>query len=365
MHWFYAPSFLPHSSQIHWATGRDEETPADFGNPDEELHTLMEQAAWVDFSHMGMVQVAGPQRIDYFGGLTTQQVRQLAADRTLYGALLTPQGRYLWDFTLVEYPTPEQLLLLTEPDRVPELLQQLKLYILRAKVQVADARKTYGLMGIIGPQAEQAVGRLFPDLALAECPLGGSFTPRPGLRLWRDPRHEKFGWRLLLPAEQWITMGERFAAVLPMAGCSAWEGYRIHHGLPRGGNEWIAHETLPLEAGLQEMNGVDFNKGCYVGQETTARTHYRATLKKRLFQVSGPAGFSCPSGTPVQRDDGKEAGLITSHHAPTGAGMALLRLTDVENIPQHPLFAQGQPLTVHKPSWARWNEVPGDSPLKG
>ena len=349
---FYPPSAHP----SHWTTDRGITTPADFGDPLAEYHTLMAKVAWVDFSHPGVVALSGPDHLDFLGGLITNQVRHVSATRSIHASLLTPQGRYLWDFTLVEEKTgtePARVLLVTEPDRVPELIQQMAFYRLRAKVQISDEGAAFHLLGLVGPETDQAIGSLFPGLGPLDAALGTTVSPETGLRLWRDPRHEKFGWRLLLPATQWRTMSERMATRLPPAGWTAWEAYRLHHALPRGGNEMIPQETLPLEAGLWEMNGVDFGKGCYVGQETTARTHHRATLKKRLFQVAGPPGVNWPPGTTVHRPDGQEIGVVTSHCPLTGTALALLRLAEVAHT-EGSLRIQGQPVTATKPSWAAW-----------
>lgn len=353
----YPPSFLPQADSLHPTTDQDAPTVADFGDWETEYKTLLEKAAWVNFSHLGKVALSGPDHIPFFGGLTTNQVGNLSESRSLYSALLTPQGRYLWDFTLVHHAMAgtEQMLLLTEPDRVRELIQQIAFYKLRAKVSITDETHASALVGIIGPEADQAVGRLFPQLSLAESLLGASYTPEPGLRLWRDPRHRLFGWRLLIPVDRWPTMYERLSGVLPPAGFTAWEACRIHCGLPRGDHELTPHETLPLEAGLLEMNGVDFGKGCYLGQETTARTQHRATIKKRLFHVTGTVGAPWTRGTPIHQADGKEVGVITSSCPQIGAALALLRVAEWENRAREPLYAQGQPISVSKPSWAQWS----------
>ncbi|MEO5348763.1 MAG: hypothetical protein H7836_03860 [Magnetococcus sp. YQC-3] len=344
----------PLLAQIHWTTDRGEPTPADFGDPTGEYTCLMEKAAWVDFSHQGKVALTGRECVDFFAGLTTNQVRHVSTARSLYSALLTPQGRYLWDFTLLADGGAEEqpgLLLISEPDRIAELVQQIAFYRLRAKIQITDRSRDFILLGLVGPEADLAIQQIFPDLPLTESTAGATFAPATGARLWRDPRHGAFGWRLLIPVAQWITMREQLLAARPLAGFTAWESCRIQHALPRGGNELIPNETLPLEAGLWEMNGVDFAKGCYLGQETTARTHHRATLKKSLFQVVGAPGSTWAPGTDVVRADGKESGKITSHCPRTGTALALLRSEDV--VQHQPLSVQGAPVTINKPSWAR------------
>ncbi|WP_130471040.1 YgfZ/GcvT domain-containing protein [Candidatus Magnetaquicoccus inordinatus] len=349
---FYASLAVP----PQWTNDRGEATPADFADPHAEYQNLLHKAAWVNFSHMGMVALEGSERRTFFSGLTTNQVNRLAADQSLYSALLTPQGRFLWDFTLLEYGTQEQaeqLLLLCEPDRVAELIQQILFYRLRSKISVTDRRQSFYLLGIIGPEAQSHLAALFPELHLHNERLGQTWIPKPGWRLWLDPRHEKFGWRLLLPQEGWSTISKRFAELLPVAGWTAWQQYRVANGLPRGGSEWTPNVTLPLEAGLLELHGVDFSKGCYVGQETTTRTHHRGTLKKRLFRITGPQEISWETPLTVQRADGKEVGQLTSFCPQTGQGLAILYTAEV-NHAHGALFIQGKTVMADKPDWAQW-----------
>lgn len=338
------------SPKIHWTTDRGEPTPADFGDSEEEWLTLSEKAAWVDFSHMGCIALSGPERVTFLGGLVTNQVRHVTKTRSIYSAMLTPQGRFLWDFTIVE--GQEHLLLITEPDRVPERIQQLSFYILRAKVQPTDECAALGVLGVAGPLADQAIQQLFPPLEPTRMVPGATFAPEENVYLWRDPRHPGFGWRLLLPTAHLAAMRARLSALLKPAGFTAWEAYRIRLALPRAGNELISQETLPLEAGLLELNGVDFGKGCYIGQETTARTHHRGTLKKRLFQVTFPVGESLLPRTQVLLPDGKEVGVITSSAPQIGHGLAILRLAEVAC--NEPLRAGGVTVVAHKPTWAQW-----------
>ena len=338
------------SSKINWTIDQDGTTPADFGDSQAEYRTLSENAAWIDFSHYGCVALSGPERLTFLGGLITNQVRHVSASRSLYSAMLTPQGRFLRDFTMVEYQ--DQLLLITEPGKISEWLPQISMYLLRSKVQITDPSTAFGLLGVAGPHAEQAIRQLFPDLQIDTAESGATWSPELGKRLWRDPRHPDFGWRLLVPAEQLPAMRERLWAVLPAAGLHAWETYRMGHALPRGGNELIAGETLPLEVGLLELNGVDFGKGCYVGQETTARTHHRGTIKKRLFQITFVAGAPISPGMPIVLPEGKEAGVVTSSAAQAGIGLAHLRLSDVNS--NAPLTVQGVVLLAQKPAWAAW-----------
>lgn len=349
------------SDPITWTSDRGCQTPADFGNPQKEYQIVTEKSAWVDSSHYGVVEISGPDRIAFFGGLITNQIKNVSPSRSVYSAMLTPQGRFLWDFTLVH--TQDTLLLVTEPDRVQALVQRISMYILRAKVKVVDVSHAFSLFFIAGPEAKHSVATLFPDLNSQETFLtadlgvtffleAGSNEGLDGIHLWQDPRHIDFGWRLLVPTQKGEAFRTLLMSKLPIAGLSAWDSYRIIRGLPRGGSELLVEQSLPLESGLLELNGVDFGKGCYIGQETTARTHHRGTLKKRVFQVTFHSKEAAPPGTPVLVSGKVEAGIITSSSQNVLAGLALLRLSDVEN--QQPLSVLGEVIQIFKPSWAKW-----------
>ena len=336
-----------------WTDDRGGKTPAHYGDARAEYEQLCQRAAWLEFSHGGLIAVSGPERVAFLGGLITNQVRKVGEEQTVYAAMLTPQGRFLWDFTIVSHQ--ERLLLATEPDRVAELAQRLSMYLMRSKAQVAVlAAGEFSLLGVAGPDADAVVADLFSLPAVAAATLGATFSPDAETRLWRDPRHAAFGWRMLVPAAAADALRQRLAKALPGAGFTAWQAYRVHCCLPRGGSELIPDKTLPLEAGLEDLHGVVFDKGCYVGQETTARTKHRGTLKKRLFQVRfAEDGAPLPSGTPLLNPNGKEVGVLATVSEQAGAALAVLRLSDVAK--NETLTAMAREVTVHKPEWASWN----------
>lgn len=355
---FVSPLYA-HSDPVPPVTeDRGYPTPRHFGDPRQECNTLRENAGLVDFSHLGVVAVSGEERVTFLGGLITQQIRKAGPEQAVYAHMLTAQGRFQWDFTILE--RDGGFLLVTEPDRVDGLLQRLAMYKLRAKVQLQDARAEVGVLGVIGPRGAEALGRIFAQLELADAPLGKTLHPEPGITLWRDPRHEGYGWRLAAPVAELPPLWKRLAALIPPAGWEAWEHLRVSQALPRGGAEWIPDETLPLEAGLLELHGVDFGKGCFVGQETTARTHHRGTLRRRVYALSFPRGTLPPVGAEIQRADGKEAGIVTSvsRMGDETLGLGLIRQSD--RWGHSTLHAAGLPLSSQRPSWATWEEPDGD-----
>ncbi len=203
-------------------------------------------------------------------------------------------------------------------------------------------------MSVEDASAEFAVAALFGDavpaaLGLADTP--GSAAPFGGGLAYVDPRLAALGARALLPKAN-------AAAALDAAGCAPaglddYDRLRISLGVPDGSRDLEVEKSILLENGFDELHGVDWDKGCFLGQELTARTKYRALIKKRLLpvEIDGPAPAL---GTPVLAD-GKEAGVMRS--ATDGIGLALLRL---EYLAEEggTLTAGEARLTPKKPDWA-------------
>jgi tRNA-modifying protein YgfZ len=335
-----------------WILDGGEEVPAQFSDIDQELHNLNNSAALIDFSHQSLVEISGPERVSFLQGLTTNQIKDIKADSSFYSTMLTPQGRFLWDYTICE--TGDTLILTAEPGQGSPLVKALTFYLMRTKAVIKDVSSNYGILAIVGPNATQTINELFPDCDIKDAPLGATFTTDENIRLWRDPRNEDFGWRLLVNSENYLQLWKKISDKISPAGHEAWERYRIQKGLPRGGKELIPNKTLPLEAGLFDLNGVSFQKGCFVGQETTARTHHRGTLKKRVFQVTLETDSTVADGTLVLTSSQKEAGIVTSSALHNGYchALALLRLSDV--VEGKELSILGHKVSVHKPIWASW-----------
>ncbi len=342
---------LPETTTWNSADGVD--VAAHFFTPEQELEILRSDAAVLDFSHRGLVAVSGEEREQFIQGLTTNQIKDLKADQCIYSAILSPQGRFLWDFTIVQ--NGETMLLDIEPGQGGALVQKFMFYLMRTKATIKEVSAAYGLMALVGPKAAEYLGTIFPDLDLTDAALGKTFALSGEKLLWRDPRNEHFGWRLLVTADEYADTWEKITKKFTPAGESAWEMFRIMQGLPKGGVDIIPNKSLPLEAGFHDLNGVSFSKGCFVGQETTARTHHRGTLKKRLFQVILEGDGPVTAETPVLTPSDKEAGHITSaiSHDGNCHGLATLRLSDVAAGKQ--LTAAGRKLTAHKPHWAGWD----------
>ena len=235
------------------------------------------------------IALSGEDRVAFLQGLVSNDVALAAPGRAVWAALLSPQGKWLADFFV--FAEAERLLLDAEADQADSLVQRLSRFRLRSRVSLA----------------------VEPGLVVV---AGWGDAPRPGGTSAPDPRHPGAGWRALLPT-----------APAADATPEDYDRHRLFLGLPAGARDMEADKTVLLEAGFDELAGISWTKGCYMGQELTARTKYRGLLKKRLFPVAveGPLPAR---GTPVLREDGAELGEMRSGR--DGLGLALLRMPVAE-----------------------------------
>jgi len=283
----------------------------------------------------GVLAVSGPDARVFLQGLVSNDVRRVAPDRAIYAAFLTPQGRYLHDFFIAEIAG--ELHLDCEASRRADLLRRLSLYRLRSKVALSDSTDSLAVALLYGEGAGASFS-LPADPGRAAPMAAGT-----GI-VYVDPRLPDLGLRTILPREEQ-------EAVLRSAGFRPgdredYDRLRISLGVPDGSRDLPVERAILLENGFDELHGIDWQKGCYMGQELTARTRYRGLVRKRLLPVviEGPPPSS---GEPVFFD-GQEAGEMRS--AVEGIGLALIRL---EFLGREGSFRAGKArLLPRKPRWA-------------
>lgn len=284
----------------------------------------------------GILAVAGPDRRSFLQGLVSNDVMKLMPDRALYAAFLTPQGKYLHDFIMIEHA--EEIWLDCEQARLADLKRRLSVYRLRAKVELSE-RSDPAVAALFGDRAFAALG--LPEQAGATCRW------QDGIALV-DPRLPDLGVRLVADRGRLARFPEggrdaRGPSTVP-ADFAAYDRHRLALGIPDGSRDLVPEKSILLEAGFDELHGVDWQKGCYIGQELTARTKYRGLVKKRLFPVRIDGDAPSP-GTLVMRD-GKEAGELRS--AQDGLGLALLRL---DAVADDRLSAGASGIAPQRPAW--------------
>jgi tRNA-modifying protein YgfZ len=297
------------------------------------LYAAMANGSFVLLGDRGVLAVSGPDRRAFLQGLVSNDVDKVGQDAARYAALLTAQGKYLHDFIMVA--VGESIWLDAEAGRLADLKRRLSIYRLRAKVSLDD-RPDLAVMAVFGEGASAALD--LPEEPGTARPFGS------GVALV-DPRLTALGARVILPHEAARpTLGN---AGLAEAGFAAYDRLRLSLGVPDGSRDLIFEKSLLLESGFDELNGIDWQKGCYIGQELTARTKYRGLIKKRLMPVRIDGPIPQP-GTTVSVD-GRDVGEMRSSR--DELGVALLRIEPV--LEGKRLTAESTVIVPLKPDWMR------------
>jgi folate-binding protein YgfZ len=219
-------------------------------------------------SDRGVVKVSGSDARDFLNGLLTTDVMLLRPGLGRFGALLTPQGKIITDFLITEAPSGHGGGFLIDCPRAlaQALADKLGFYRLRAKVEIENLSDSLGALA-----AWDGDPALKPDLAFA------------------DPRNVALGWRILVPGELAQKAADLIGA--EMVDSSAYDAHRIASGVPRGGLDFIYGDAFPHETNMDRLHGIDFDKGCYVGQEVVSRMQHRGTARTRTVRIvlDGPA----------------------------------------------------------------------------
>ncbi len=295
----------------------------------------MQQAFHLIAEQRGLIAISGDDRTAFLQGLVSNDVSRVSAERAVYAALLTPQGRFLHDFFIGAIG--ETLYLDCEASRRDDLRRRLSIYRLRSKVTLADATSDFAVALLYGTD-------LAAQLGLDAEP--GAARPWEGGVVYVDPRLPELGARAILPRAE---AGAILARADLIPGSAAdYDRLRLSLGVPDGSRDLPVEKAILLENGFDELHGIDWQKGCYMGQELTARTRYRGLVRKRLLPVEIDGPLPAP-GTPVMAGD-KEAGEMRS--GIDGLGLALLRLEHLDDADGEGLRCGGSRLKPHRPAWA-------------
>lgn len=269
----------------------------------------------------GVIKIGGEDARHLLNGLVTSDVLDLQPGTAKFGALLTPQGKIITDFLVTASPDGD-LLLDCPKALAPQLATKLGFYKLRAKVTIESMSDSLGVLAVW--DGEPNVTEYFG---------------------YADPRMTTLGWRIMVPANQAEIAAQALGAELVDA--RAYDAHRIACGVPRGGSDFSYSDAFPHEANMDRLHGVDFEKGCYVGQEVISRMQHRGTARTRIVRmiIDGPSpepGINVEAG-------GKPLGIMGS--AADGAGIALLRIDRVADAIDagFALTAGGIPVRVASP----------------
>ena len=294
--------------------------------------------AFTALQDRGVIHVAGPDAVPFLQGIVSNDVTKVTPGQAIHAAFLTAQGKYLHDFFIA--PWEERLIIDCEALRAADLARRLLMYKLRAQISI-EQKPDLTVYAAFG--ADTA-------LALGLEPGAGAARPFDGGIAFNDPRLTEAGARIILPS------GGAEAALIE-AGFNgtdraAYDRHRLNLGLPDGSRDMEIDKSILLECGFEELNGVDFEKGCYLGQEVTARTKHRGLIKKRLLPVDID-GTPPEPGTPLMLGD-MEAGEMRSSSG--DVGLALIRIerfAEAQAEGKH-FTATGATIKARKPSWAEF-----------
>jgi hypothetical protein len=285
----------------------------------------------------GVVRVSGADARTFLDGLVTCAVDRVTPWSPRLGALLSPQGKILFDFIVFQAPEEDGggYYLDTLRAFAPDLVKRLTLYKLRAKVAIEDLSEGLGLV------------------------VGWRSAPRPpddaGLS-GPDPRLGALGWRAIVAAQD--------AGEFASGRAEDYHAYRIALGVPEAGKDFLLTEAFPHEALMDQLRGVDFDKGCYVGQEVVSRMQHRGTARTRVVPLLYPEGFAPEAGTDVTAG---ERTLGKTGTGASGRGLAMIRLDRAAEALEAGLEirAGGLPARLQRPDWITFPFPGEERPAQG
>ncbi|MDV7339201.1 folate-binding protein [Terasakiella sp. A23] len=258
----------------------------------------------------GVLLIEGDDRLEFLQGLISNDINKVSDKNAIYSAFLTPQGKFICDFFVIG--SGDGLLIDLQDDALPAFKKKLTMFKLRANVTIKDVSDDYDVVAVFGEGSVDQDG------------------------VFADPRLKSAGYRGIIAK----------GTAVEGASEASFEDYDLHRiklGLPDGNRDMTPEKSILLENGFDELNGVDWDKGCYMGQELTARTKYRALIKKRLFPVK-LSGDAPQAGTDIISGE-KNVGEL--HSSQGDYALATIKLDAVETE----LSANGVALEVIKPDW--------------
>ncbi|MCB5175254.1 CAF17-like 4Fe-4S cluster assembly/insertion protein YgfZ [Microvirga lenta] len=279
----------------------------------------------------GVVRVSGADAKTFLDGLVTCDLDRVSPEAARLGALLTPQGKILFDFIVFQAPDAIEGGYYLDVLKVhaPDLAKRLGFYKLRAKVTIQDLSGSLAVVaGWDAPRPEDEAG------LVAE-----------------DPRLPALGWRAIVAAED--------AAEFAQDPAERYHAHRIALGVPEGGRDFLFGDAFPHEALMDQLHGVDFDKGCYVGQEVVSRMQHRGTARTRIVPAIYEGGFAADLGVEVTAG---EKSLGKTGTGAEGRGLLMIRLDRAADAlaAGETIRAGGIPVELRKPEWAGF-AFPGET----
>ena len=291
-----------------------------FGDAAAELAAARDATVIAPLSHLGLLECTGDEAKTFLHNQVTSDINHLGADAAQHSAWCSGKGRMVASFLL--FRSGPDFLIQLSADLVPMIHKRLQMYILRAKVKVADLSGSRELIGLSGPQAEAA-------LLAAKLPVPGKALDSAAFEHGKVIRLDTTRFEIIVASDAAPELWRQLAASARPVGTPAWQWLDIKAGIPLIGAA-TKEEFVPQMANFDQLGGVSFHKGCYPGQEVIARTQYLGKVKRHLYRIAASAPLA--AGNPIYSPENPEhpCGMVANAApAPDGGYVALAVIQEV------------------------------------
>ncbi len=313
-----------------------------FGDAAGELRAARDGGIVAPLTHLGMIVCSGMEAQAFLQGQLSNDVTRLTPRISEYAAYCSPKGRMLANFLL--WREGESYCLALARSLAPSILKRLAMYVLRAKARLTDATESRVILGLSGKAAASALQPYFPELPreahqVVQHPANGTLIALPGAR-----------FQLIADSEAAMRLWPQLSATLTPVGAGCWEWLEIKNGIP-----WITPATqeqfVPQMANMELIGAVNFQKGCYPGQEIVARTQYLGQLKRRMWLAHTAGNVSPQPGDALYSNtlEGQASGMVVNAQAAPGGGHDLLAVMQISSVGEgvvHLKSADGPTLSI-------------------
>jgi folate-binding protein YgfZ len=254
----------------------------------------MNNTLYIPLENRSIISISGADAKTFLQGLITNDMKKVSPKEAIYALMLTPQGKFLYDFFIIQ--KDDAFFVDCSKSKLPEIIKKLSMYKLRSDVQITDISNDYVAISILDNNSSE--------------------LPKDAI-VYKDPRSEKMGLRAICKPER---ISHDY---------SIYESTRINACIPAADVDMLSGDAFPLNFNMNELNAIDYKKGCYVGQEVTARMNYRGNIKKKLYVAKLTNEVPFPAiGEPVTAN-GENIGTLLS--STNSAALCILIIEKVEN----------------------------------
>ncbi|MBE7526738.1 MAG: folate-binding protein YgfZ [Burkholderiales bacterium] len=318
-----------------------------FGQPAAELTQAESGPLLIDLSHLGLIRFSGEDAQDFLQGQLSCDIRAITPEKASYGGYCTPKGRLLCSFLIWQDASDHSYLMQLPAELVESIAKRLRMFMLRSKVLIQDNSGHFIRIGIAGQNAQAWLQETLPDAPITAAPMTVTSIPDGQIICHSANRFEI----LTIPAQA-PSLWEQLSKQVRCAGAPIWDWLEIGEGIPvifKATQE----QFIPQMINLDSIDGVNFRKGCYPGQEIVARTQYLGKVKRRMYRahLDTDSHMEVSAGDSLfSADTGDQACGMIVNAAPSPAGgvdvLAVIQTSSAETGPVHWKTPDGLQLAI-------------------